>query len=319
MHSYGMHWRAAQRPPHGLPFHDALSFLIYAHTLGATGVQVALSSNTPAEAKQLRAAAETRNMHFEGQLALPQDATASDLDRFKTELRLCREAGARVVRTVLSNGRRYETYTEAAQLEQLQRHARRSLELAAPVLKRERVRVAIENHKDWLVPELLALLKAFDDEWIGVCVDTGNSIALLEDPLEVVQAYAPYAASVHLKDMGVEPADTGFQLSEVPLGSGYLELRRTLDVLERANPRIQFNLEMITRDPLAVPCLTGNYWVTMGQRHARELARTLADVRAHPPRHPLPRVTGLDAAARLALEDRLVRESLAYARTSLGW
>ena len=45
---------------------------------------------------------------------------------------------------------------------------------------------------------------------------------------------------------------------------------------------------MITRDPLSVPCITDRYWATFADLPARELARTLALVRAHPPREPLP-------------------------------
>jgi len=41
-------------------------------------------------------------------------------------------------------------------------------------------------------------------------------------------------------------------------------------------------------------------------------------VRAHPPREPLPRVTGLSREQALALEDRILDECRAYAAGSLG-
>src|SRR5207248_5436120 len=120
-----------------------------------------------------------------------------------------------------------------------------------PVVKKHRVRLAIENHKDRRVPELLDLLKRISSEHVGVCVDTGNNIALLEDPMEVVEALAPFAFSTHLKDMAVKEYEEGFMLSEVLLGDGFLDLKKmVVSVLQEGNPKIQFNLEMITRDPL---------------------------------------------------------------------
>ncbi|MBI3698034.1 MAG: hypothetical protein HY238_24760 [Acidobacteria bacterium] len=74
---------------------------------------------------------------------------------------------------------------------------------------------------------------------------------------------------------------------------------------------------MITRDPLKIPCLTPKYWATFGNLPARELARTLALVRANKPKKPLPRITGLTREQQIDYEDRNVRECLAYARDTL--
>ena len=49
----------------------------------------------------------------------------------------------------------------------------------------------------------------------------------------------------------------------------------------RPRPEIRLNLEMITRDPLEVPCLTPKYWATFEDLPARHLARSLTMVRDH--------------------------------------
>ena len=64
--------------------------------------------------------------------------------------------------------------------------------VAAPaevVAARAGIRLAVENHKDWRIDEMLGWLKRLSSN-AGVCLDTGNSIALLEDLHEVVDAYA---------------------------------------------------------------------------------------------------------------------------------
>jgi sugar phosphate isomerase/epimerase len=255
-------------------------------------------------------------MFLEGSVRLPQDR--ADVDRFGAEVEAAKAAGAAVLRSAILSGRRYETFRSAADFRQFTEQAYRSLTLAEPVVRRHEVRLAIENHKDWRADELLGLLKRLGSPQVGVCVDTGNSIALLEDPMEVVEAYAPYAFSTHLKDMAVAEYEDGFLLAEVPFGEGFLDLKRMVGVLRRARPEVRFNVEMITRDPLKVPCLTRSYWATFETLPGRHLADTLALVRKHAPKQPLPRVSDLPAEKRLETEDQNVRRCLSFAREWLG-
>ena len=151
------------------------------------------------------------------------------------------------------------------------------------MVARHDVRLAVENHKDWRADELIRVLKQAGNDHVGVCLDTGNSIALLEDPMEVVEALAPLAFTTHFKDMALEEYRDGFLLSEVPLGTGVLDLPRVIATLRAARPDIRFNLEMITRDPLKVPCLTEGYWTTFPELPGKHVARALSLVRGHPP------------------------------------
>jgi sugar phosphate isomerase/epimerase len=296
-------------------FTDPLAFLDYCHTLGAGGVQIAIGVRTQDYANAFRRQLESNRMSLEGSIRLPKDRP--DVERFESEVRTAKECGATVLRTAMLNGRRYEVFQSA---EDFRRHAERSwqsLVLAKPVIERHGVRLAIENHKDWRTDELVDILRRAGSPHIGVCVDTGNSIALLEDPMEVVEAYAPWALSTHLKDMGVEEYADGFLLAEVPLGTGFLDLPKIIEILRRARPEIHFNLEMITRDPLKIPCLTKKYWATFASLSGQYLAEALRLVRMHATKKPLPRVSGLSREERLQKENENVRRSLSYAREKL--
>ena len=316
MHSYGFAWKAAKEGKPGLKFTGALSFLEYARSIGAAGVQVAIRPDEREEAPRIRARTEALGMFFEGQLNVPKDDT--DLARFEAEVKVIRAAGATVARTAILGTRRYETLKSAAEFRDFKERGSRSLALAGPVLKRHGLRLAIENHKDWLAPELVELLRKMSSEWVGACVDTGNSIALLEDPFAVVEALAPFAVSTHIKDMAVQESADGFLLSEVPIGDGFLDLPRMIATLRKADPRIALNLEMITRDPLRIPCLTPEYWATFGEMKAGQLAEALARVKQNNSRKPLPRTTGLSPAEQIQLEDTHVRQCLAWAREKLS-
>jgi 3-oxoisoapionate decarboxylase len=316
MHSYGFQWRAAKENPGAAQFSDAFEFLKYAQKLGAGGVQVTLGAQDSAYARRIKGYAEENDLYFEGQFSLPKDE--SEMARFERDVRLAREAGATVSRTACLSGRRYETFKSAEEFRDFRERSSKSLALAEPILKKHRLRMAVENHKDWLISELLEIVRGLSSEWIGICIDTGNSLALLEDAVEVVEAFAPFVASTHIKDMGVQEAPDGFLLSEVPLGDGFLPLARLVDVVRKANPAVQFNLEMITRDPLRVPCLRETYWRTMENAPASRLAHALGSVKQNISRKPLATTTGLNRKEQLALEDDNVRQSLRYAGEQLG-
>jgi sugar phosphate isomerase/epimerase len=293
---------------------SALEVLEHCAQLGAAGLQIGVRGWQSDFAKKVRDRREMLGLYLEGQISLP--SSEADVDRFESEVHSAGEAGATILRAAIGN-RRYEDFNSADQYRAFVAAARRSLERADPVAKRHGVRIAVENHKDFRVPELLDLLAKVSSDRVGVTLDTGNSIALLEDPMRVVEALAPHTLTVHFKDMSGAESPDGFLLSEVPLGQGFLELPRVVATIRRANPSARLNLEMITRDPLRIPCLAERYWATLGEVPGADLARTLALVRRAPKR-PLPEVSPRGAEDRLAFEEQNVLECFDYAREKLG-
>jgi len=312
--SYAARWGARLGTARHPKWKDALDVLGHCRAIGAGGLQIWVRDWAADFAARVRDRRESLGLYLEGQIALPRDE--KDVERFDNELRGAREAGITVVRTAAGN-RRYEDFASAEGFARFKEKAWRSLTLAEPPLRRHGVVLAVENHKDWRVPEMVEMLKRLGSERIGVTLDTGNSIALLEDPMEVVEALAPHALSIHIKDMAVREYEEGFLLSEVPLGEGILDLAKIIQNCRRHNPKVRFNLEMITRDPLRVPCLTEKYWATMGEMRGRELARAMAMVRKSASKSPLPRTTGLGDDERITLEDEHIARSFAFAKEKL--
>jgi sugar phosphate isomerase/epimerase len=272
-------------------------------------VQTRIASE--AEAKATSAAAERGGLYIEGIVGLPK--SDADVARFESELATAKAAGAEIVRTVCLSGRRYEVFDTLEAFMAFADESWHALRRAALVAARQRVKLAVENHKDWRTDEMLAWLKKLDSEWVRVCLDTGNSIALLEEPLAVVEALAPFTVTTHLKDMAVTEYDEGFLLSEVPLGTGFLDIPKVVRVLRTANPGVRLNLEMITRDPLRVPCLTAKYWATMPSVPGGVLAEALARVRRHKSTGPLPTISGLDHGGQLRAEAKNIERCLRFA------
>src|SRR4029077_9074824 len=196
-----------------------------------------------------------------------------------------------------------------------------SVSLSEPVLRKYKLRLAIENHKGWRAAEQAAWLKRVGSEYVGVCLDFGNNISLCETPDETFGHLAPLAVFCHIKDMGVERYVDGFLLSEVPFGEGIINLKQRVQGLRERDPNMMFCLEMITRDPLKVPVLTEKYWATFDDSYSplpgRDLARTLELVRDNPPKKPLPKISGMSPADQVKAEDTYNQQCVDYARKNI--
>lgn len=303
-----------QREDAALDLYEPKRFLEHCFRLGAGGMQAALGVRDQDYVAELRDKAERSGMRVEAIIKPPE--SASDRDRFEAEMRTARDAGALCARTVIIPGRRYEQFTSLEEFRAFATRGQRMLEAAAPIAEKYRLPLAVENHKDQRIDERLALFEHIDSEYVGACVDTGNSVALLEDAQQTVEALAPWAHSVHLKDQAVQEYEEGFLLADIPLGQGIFDLSRMVEVLRRAKPGIGFMLELITRDPLRVPCLTDAYWATFPDLPGRDLARTLRTVRARGA-EALPQVESLPLEQQVEREAANVRASLDYASQQL--
>ena len=284
--------------------------------VGAAGAHGGMTEIDFDWARRTRALKERLDMYLEIQTFLPR--ANEDIGVFEHAVKVAKEAGATSLRVVCLLGRRYEMFATADEWQAAIVGFHEQIARAVPIVEKHRMPLGIENHKDWRVEQQVALLEQYKSEFLGVTLDTGNNLSVLDDPLATVEALAPYTFNIHFKDIAVEEYERGFLMSEVPLGDGMLDLPAMVAAIQRARPDARFSLEMITRDPLEVPCLTDKYWSTFTETNGIALARTLSRVRANRPARPLPRIAGLTGDERLALERTLVDRSIEYARSTLG-
>lgn len=315
IHSYWKRWQGKYSSLKFPPFEHALDVLDHVRDLGVGSLQTLVGGWNTEMAENVRATCEGYGIRLEGSITLPKND--NDMGRFESELRLGKLAGATIFRSA-TGGRRYELFSSLEEFKHFKDAAFRSMTLAEPIARKHRVKIGIENHKDFHAAELAEMLGRISSPHMGSCVDTGNSIALLEDPMQVVETLAPFAVTTHIKDMAVQETPTGFLLSEVPLGQGMLDLPRMFEIFEKHNPQIGYHLEMITRDPLDIPCLKPAYWATFPDKSGTELARTLTMVREHPTAK-LPKTSGRTTEDVLAFEEDNIVQCLRQASEKLGF
>ncbi len=317
--SYAIRNRFARRkdaPPELASFAGPLGQLKHFAQYDSVCAQIGVRAwDQPGLVREIRDQVEATGTLLEGQIRLPKKE--SDVDRFTAEIKMAKEAGISIFRTVTLGTRRYETFETLNEWKDFKSLALKSLTMGEKIAAKMGVKLALENHKDWRIGELLGILNRISSPHLGINLDTGNNIALLEDPMEVVRAFAPYAFTLHLKDMGVAEDEDGFLLAEVPLGQGIIDIKEVVTICRKANAEVQFNLEMITRDPLKIPCLSEAYWVTFGEVRGQTLAAALKRVRAQR-RDDLQKISHLSPAEQIEAEEKNIHQSFEWWKKMIG-
>ncbi len=298
----------------------AFDFLGYFHSLGfgvAEGARPA--SNDPADIKAFRARVEEYHMRVILDVGYPRDEAG--LADFENNVKMAKEAGAISLHAAMT-ARRYEEFGDFPSFKASFERNQRAIALAEPILRKYQMRLALENHKGWRSLEQAAWLKRMSSEWVGVHFDFGNNVSLCEDPKDTLTNLLPYIFNCHIKDMAVEPYEDGFLLSEVPLGLGFLDIKGMVATLQKKDPHMAFDLEMITREPLKIPVFTDKYWVTFDDQYSplpgRDLAHILEIVHKDKPKAPVPHTAGLSPEDFLKLEDDCITKSIDFARKNLS-
>lgn len=290
----------------------------HCHNLGLGAVRVNVPQGGAEAVRALRAKLDKLQMRAIVSVAPPR--TDEAVSAYEANIRAAVELGAVTTHSSFT-ARRYEEFKTFDAFKQSFEAHKKSVERAEPILRRHKMRLAIENHKGWRSPEHAAWVKQVGSEYVGVSYDFGNNMALCEDPAETFKLLAPITFYVSFKDMAMEPYEDGFLLSEMALGEGMLDIRGMVTELQKRDPNMIFALEMITRDPLRVPVLTPQYWITFDDSFSplpgRDLARIL-ELARQPLKTPLTKTAGLSPADALKLEDDLINRSIAYARKNLN-
>jgi sugar phosphate isomerase/epimerase len=102
-----------------------------------------------------------------------------------------------------------------------------------PQLKRQNLYLGIENHDRLKAREFVSIIEACGSDYIGICLDTVNSIGAGEGLDQVVDILGPYTINLHIKDFKVNrlPHMMGFEITGLPAGQGQIEIPDLLEKL----------------------------------------------------------------------------------------
>jgi 3-oxoisoapionate decarboxylase len=292
----------------------------YCHSMGLGAAHTNFTPDLdPANIAKIRSQLNRYDMRATLLVRTPR--TDADLPKYEAAVKAASEMDGRIVCVHDPfSGRRYEQFKSAEEFHQFDAMCKAAVRRAEPILRKYKMKLAIENHKGWRSDELVAWVRSTQSEYVGVCLDLVNNVSLIETPQQTIDTLEPYTIFVSFKDIGVDFYEDGILLSEVPFGEGHLDLKAIVDRFQKKDPKMLFQLEMLTRDPLKVPIFTDSYWRVYDAKSpapARDLAKLVQWIRTHPPKKPLPMTSGLTPQQQLALEDKLNQQCIDYARAHL--
>lgn len=109
---------------------------------------------------------------------------------------------------------------------------------AVKVAEEYDVKLAVENHIDYTSDECAELLERVGSPYLGLNLDTGNFLRLLDDPIDGTRKLADKVYATHIKDLkpvkGVNATEWYF-FSSTPVGDGLVDNQQIAQLLYDAN------------------------------------------------------------------------------------
>jgi sugar phosphate isomerase/epimerase len=109
---------------------------------------------------------------------------------------------------------------------------------AVKVAEEHGVKMAVENHIDYTSDECVELLERVGSPYLGLNLDTGNFLRLLDDPVEGTRKLAKHVMATHIKDLkpvsGVNASEWYF-FSSTPVGHGLVDNQKIAQLLYDAD------------------------------------------------------------------------------------
>ena len=230
---------------------DAHGFLRRASEHGADGVSLQTVHLTAPMVDAVAADAVARRLdlvlawgHRSG---LEGGANPTRLDDAMLWLDLAAAAGCRLVRIVCGD----QTWWPAPVEERLDRLVPQVAAIATRAASFG-VDIAIENHADLIVADLVTLVERVECDNVGICFDLGNAARVGDDVLDAAARASALVRMVHVKDIRLQPDSIGDPAGwwpTAPLGRGDLPFAEALRATLASPHRPRWYVEMAAMHP----------------------------------------------------------------------
>lgn len=241
----------------------------------------------------------------------------NDAEHLKAYLKTASNAGAKVVRAVLSHllcGDRRRM--EGGWLAFRDRLAERLREVI-PLAEELGVCLAVENHQDATSDDLNWLAEQVGhSSSFGVTLDTGNPLAVAEEPVAYTERIAPLVRHIHAKDYKIYGCAEGYRLVRCAAGTGAVPFREMFEVVAKNGHEVLPAIEMAAQATRTIPVEEADWWEHYPAHQRDYFAMVLPFLEQHalPANIPYssPWESGADSETVLKNEFDFVRESVEY-------
>ena len=159
------------------------------------------------------------------------------------------------------------------------------------------VKLAVENHGgDLQAREMKMMVEAVGTDVMGVCLDSGNPVWMLEDPHMTLETLIPYAETSHVRDSAVWKVPEGIAVRWVNMGDGNVDIDGWIQKFIKARPGLPIIFEnLVSANPRIHRIYDPKFWDNWRGMPAWELSRFLAVAEKGMPKPAAPRPEGRTA------------------------
>jgi sugar phosphate isomerase/epimerase len=102
-----------------------------------------------------------------------------------------------------------------------------------PEFRSRKISLAIENHDRFKSRQFEQIIQSVGSEWVGVCLDSVNSMGAGEGFAEVSRILIPYTINLHIKDFTIRRVShkMGIIIEGTPAGKGMLNIGELVSAL----------------------------------------------------------------------------------------
>jgi 3-oxoisoapionate decarboxylase len=102
-----------------------------------------------------------------------------------------------------------------------------------PEFQSRKIMLALENHDRLKAREFEHIIQSVNSEWVGICLDSVNSMGAGEGFETVAEILLPYTINLHLKDFSIRRVShkMGLIIEGTPAGSGMLNIEELIGKL----------------------------------------------------------------------------------------
>lgn len=218
---------------------------------------VDLETLDPEHLAEVKAAAEAHGLYLEYNVSFDAPSDPRVNATVKDALLNAKAMGADLVKFSLDIERPHPLYGSCFHPDVMRQLSVRYDEFKANIKLMEELglKISIENHCDTYADEVIWLVRQLNHPDIGACLDTINSLVVLEGPEACVEKMAPYANCCHFCDNKLVVDPDGTHSIGVAIGKGDIDCAKVLRTLMEKAPldRITFEVEYeIGDDPIEV-------------------------------------------------------------------
>ncbi len=230
--------------PDALPEEEGMEWLI--NHIADLGLSVLYGNSKkfqePEYRRRIRKLLEEKEMEFVPSGAVDWVATGDEAEQdraaFSEELEVARALGARVIDTTHTGVSCNNHFTKDPPIERQIEIMIENFKRLSEIAEDYGIVIALENHLDYRCSEIAQVIEGVDSPWLQAMLDTGNSVGVIEDPVDAARSVAPYTVMVHIKDFRIQAmsVDAVPKIFLVPLGRGQIDLETIMEILQEQAP-----------------------------------------------------------------------------------